>query len=73
MWSSNPTGGMRRGMFNPNFLYTDKIVGDLAQIIAARELVLNSAEAQAFDPVIDELEVKSKFFPDITRVDVSHL
>ena len=29
-------------MFKPNFRYTDKIVGDLTQIAAARELVLNS-------------------------------
>ena len=29
-------------MFKPNFRYTDKIVGDLVQIAAARELVLNS-------------------------------
>lgn len=29
-------------MFRPNFRYTDKIVGDLTQIAAARELVLNS-------------------------------
>ncbi len=29
-------------MFKPNFKYTDKIVGDLTQIAAARELVLNS-------------------------------
>lgn len=42
MWSSNPTGGMVREMFKPNFRYTDKIVGDLVQIAAARELVLNS-------------------------------
>lgn len=33
---------MRRVMFKPNFRYTDKIVGDLTQIAAARELVLNS-------------------------------
>ena len=31
-----------RMMFKPNFKYTDKIVGDLTQIAAARELVLNS-------------------------------
>src|SRR3989344_610751 len=42
MWNSNPTGGMRRVMFKPNFQYTDKIVGELVQIAAARELVLNS-------------------------------
>ncbi len=36
------TGGMVRGMFKPNFRYTDKIVGGLTQIAAARELVLNS-------------------------------
>lgn len=29
-------------MFKPNFQYTDKIVGDLTQVAAARELVLNS-------------------------------
>jgi len=29
-------------MFKPNFQYTDKIVGELTQIAAARELVLNS-------------------------------
>jgi len=29
-------------MFKPNFRYTDKIVSDLVQIAAARELVLNS-------------------------------
>lgn len=29
-------------MFKPNFRYTDKFVGDLTQIAAARELVLNS-------------------------------
>ncbi|MBI4690532.1 MAG: Fic family protein [Nitrospirae bacterium] len=29
-------------MFNPNFRYTNKIVGGLTQIAAARELVLNS-------------------------------
>lgn len=29
-------------MFKPNYRYTDKIVGDLTQIAAARELVLNS-------------------------------
>lgn len=29
-------------MFKPKFRYTDKIVGDLVQIAAARELVLNS-------------------------------
>ncbi len=29
-------------MFKPNFRYTDKIVGDLTRIAAARELVLNS-------------------------------
>src|SRR3989337_559803 len=33
---------MRRVMFKPNFQYTDKIVGELTQIAAARELVLNS-------------------------------
>src|SRR3972149_1470371 len=42
MWNSNPTAGMRRVMFKPNFQYTDKIVGELTQIAAARELVLNS-------------------------------
>src|SRR4030066_484977 len=31
-----------RVMFKPDFRYTDKIVGDLTQIAAARELVLNS-------------------------------
>ena len=29
-------------MFKPNFRYTDKIVNDLIQISAARELILNS-------------------------------
>lgn len=38
MWNSNPTGEMLRVMFKPNFRYTDKIVSDLAQIAAAREL-----------------------------------
>lgn len=33
---------MPRVMFKPNFRYTDKIVSDLTQIAAARELVLNS-------------------------------
>ena len=35
-------GMMMREMFKPNFRYTDKIVGSLTQIAAARELVLNS-------------------------------
>lgn len=40
MWNSNLTVGIK--MFKPNFRYTDKIVNELTQIAAARELVLNS-------------------------------
>lgn len=41
---------MRTAMFKPNFYYTNKIVNDLTQIAAARELILNS-------PFIPKLEV----------------
>ena len=50
MWSSNPTGGVMREMFKPNFRSSNE---DVPKSMRSLILWLNSFEAQALDPVID--------------------